>query len=72
MTEIRIALSKMKKNKACGDDGIVVEAIKTGALTLLKKIRSLFNICLQVSTIPAKWSNAKNDPTVQKREYRRP
>lgn len=56
--EIRGALSKMKNNKAPGEDEVTVEAIKVGGPLLLQKIRTLFNLCLQNSTVPQKWQEA--------------
>ena len=68
--EIRNALKKMKKNKAPGEDNIVIEAVKIGGDRLLENIKELFNLCLHQSETPTRWQNAltillhkKGDPT---------
>lgn len=56
--EVLKSLSEMKNNKAPGEDGVVVEAIKLGGRELLKAVTKLFNKCLDEGTTPQIWNNA--------------
>jgi len=58
LEEIRNSLKEMKNNKAPGEDGVVIEAVKLGGETLLKWIKNLFNLCLENGIIPSQWNNA--------------
>lgn len=69
-SEIEMALREMKKNKAPGEDGIVIESIKAGGEKLINALKVLFNKCLEHEQIPTSWNNAimiimhkKGDPT---------
>ncbi|XP_018359895.1 PREDICTED: uncharacterized protein LOC108759103 [Trachymyrmex cornetzi] len=56
--KIQNALRKMKNNRSPSDDEIVIEAIKIGGEIIMKKIETLFNLCLQDATIYYRWNNA--------------
>lgn len=49
-TEIELILSQMKNGHDKGD-GIVIEAIKHGSKVLIRILRTLFNLCLEISII---------------------
>lgn len=57
-SEIEVALKQMKNDKAPGDDGIVVELLKAGEESTIKKLKEIFNLAQETETIPEKWKNA--------------
>ena len=48
-------ISHLKRNKACGHDGISYEHIKYGGKLLIKHLTHLFNMVLQEAYIPNDW-----------------
>ena len=54
--ELEKAISKLKNNKSCGEDGIINEFIKHSNIHIYNVILSLFNTILDTGFFPAKWS----------------
>ena len=48
-TEVKFALSGMKRGKAPGDDGITTDLLKEEGSEVHSKIAQLFNQCLEFS-----------------------
>jgi exonuclease III len=54
VTEICEAISKLKKGKACGVDGVYGEALIHGSFSLRERLCDFFNTCLMHSYLPDK------------------
>lgn len=59
LEEIDHALSKMKNNKAPRPDKIIIEMIKEACTKLKSEIANLFDLCLQLNTVPKSCSVAE-------------
>ena len=55
VTEIKLLISKLKSNKACGIDFIRNEFLKNCPSEMIEIITLLFNIILQTGIIPTDW-----------------
>ena len=53
--EVKRALNEMKGGKAPGMDGVRVETLKEGDVTVLEWLVRVFNICLILSIVPVDW-----------------
>ena len=49
------ALNETKGGKAPGMDGVTVEMLKEGGVTILKWLVRVFNICFMLSVVPVDW-----------------
>uniref|UniRef100_A0A3P8U2M2 ribonuclease H n=1 Tax=Amphiprion percula TaxID=161767 RepID=A0A3P8U2M2_AMPPE len=56
--EIEKAMKSMKKNKAPGEDQIVIEMLIAGGEIVRDKLKELFNKVLTAEQIPKEWKNA--------------
>ena len=56
--EVKRALNKTKGGKAPGMDGVKVEMLKEGGVTVLEWLVRVFNICFMLSTVPVDWAIA--------------
>ena len=54
--EIKNNIRKLKNNKACGEDLILNEMIKSGCSVLLPALCKLFNLVLKSHTFPETWN----------------
>lgn len=54
-TEITTAISKLKKAKACGPDGILNEMLKVGSPLILPYLQRAFNKILSSGIFPDQW-----------------
>ena len=55
MEEVKRALNEMKGGKAPGMDGVRVEMLKEGGVTVLEWLVRMFNICFMLSIVPVDW-----------------
>ena len=55
--DIKIALKKCKKGKACGEDGIQSEMLTHLPRRCFDKIKRLFNVVLKTGHYPEEWKN---------------
>ena len=53
--EVKRALNQTKGGKAPGMDGVRVEMLKEGGVTVLEWLVRLFNICFMLSIVPVGW-----------------
>ena len=53
--EVKRALNKTKGGKVPGMDGVRVEMLKEGGVTVLECLVRLFNICFMLSIVPVDW-----------------
>ena len=53
--EVKRALNETKGGKAPGMDGVTVEMLKEGGVTVLEGLVKLFNICFMLSIVPVDW-----------------
>ena len=53
--EVKRALNETKGGKAPGMDGVRVEMLKEGGVTVLEWLVRLFNICFMLSIVPVDW-----------------
>ena len=53
--EVKRALNETKGGKAPGMDGVRVEMLKEGVVTILEWLVRLFNICFMLSIVPVDW-----------------
>ncbi len=54
-SEVRWAISKLKRKKAAGPDKIKNESLKTFSGILTKPISTIFNLILESEEIPQQW-----------------
>ena len=59
MDELRNAIAELKDGKACGEDGIPAEVLKTCTEQLLPKLYELLTLCWETGTVPHDMRNAK-------------
>ena len=53
--EVKMALNETKGGKAPGMDGVRVEMLKEGVVTVLEWLVRVFNICFMLSIVPVDW-----------------
>ena len=53
--EVKRALNETKGDKAHGMDGVRVEMLKEGGVTVLEGLVRVFNICIMLSIVPVDW-----------------
>ena len=53
--EVKRALNETKGGKAPGMDGVRVEMLKEGGVTVLQWLVRLFNVCFMLSIVPVDW-----------------
>ena len=53
--EVKRALNETKGGKAPGMDGVRVEMLKEGGVTVLEWLVRLFNVCFMLSIVPVDW-----------------
>ena len=53
--EVKRALNETKGGKAPGMDGVRVEMLKEGVVTVLEWLVRVFNICFMLSIVPVDW-----------------
>ena len=56
--EIIDALKKVKSGKAAGMDGIVVEMLKNGGISIIDRLLRIFNKCMESGVVPEDWKVA--------------
>ena len=56
ISEIKKCIRRLKNNKACGDDLIMNEMLKSGSNILLPSISKLFNLILRNQKFPSNWN----------------
>ena len=52
------ALKKMKGGKASGMDGIVIEMLKNGGISIIDWLLTIFNNCMESGVVPEDWKTA--------------
>ena len=53
--EVKRAMNEMKGGKAPGMDGVRVEMLKEGGVTVLEWLVRVFNICFMLPVVPVDW-----------------
>ena len=53
--EVKRVLSETKGGKAPGMDGVRVEMLKEGSVTVLEWLVRVFKICIMLSIVPVDW-----------------
>ena len=53
--EVKRALHEMKGGKAPGLDGVRVEMLREGGLTVLEWLVRVFNVCFMLPVVPVDW-----------------
>ena len=53
--EVKRALNETKGGKALGIDGVRVEMLKEGGVTVLEWLVRVFSICFMLSIVPVDW-----------------
>ena len=53
--EIISSLKKMERGKAAGMDGIAVEMLKNGGISIIDWLLRIFNKCMESGAVPADW-----------------
>ena len=66
--EVKMALNEMKGGKAPGLDGVRVEMLKEGGVTVLEWLVRVFNVCFMLSIVPMHWVIACMVPLYKVRE----
>ena len=56
INEVKMSIRKLKNNKACGEDLILNEMIKSGSSIILPALTKLFNLILRSNKFPEKWN----------------
>ena len=51
-------LKRMKNDKSTGMDGIVVEMLKNGDISLIDVLLNILNRCMESSVVPGHWNAA--------------
>lgn len=57
--EVDHAINSIKNNRAAGQDGLVIEVIKSGGDALKDAITNLLNMCLEQNVIPKQWCQSQ-------------
>jgi hypothetical protein len=57
-SEVDSALKHMKRNKAPGPDGIMIDTIKEGGSEVTEQLARLFTSCIKHGSVPQIWNNA--------------
>ena len=65
------ALKKMKGGKAAGMDGIVVEMLKNGGISIIDWLLKMFNRCITSDVVPEDWKAACIVPVYKGKDDRR-
>ena len=69
-SEIRKALANLKSRSSAGSCGIEAVVFKECSESLTAPIRSLFNLCLEKSSLPDEWKEAAITPIYKKKGSR--
>jgi len=65
--EVKMAIEKLKNNKAAGVVGIQAELLKCGGDVLARRITTLCNIIWTTGEIPEDWCDGNHHPDTQER-----
>ena len=75
-SEVRVAIKRLKRGKAPGEDNITTAVLQDGEEPIIKALTQLFNRCLSDRRVPSSWKNAsvvlihKKGDTADIRNYR--
>ena len=67
--EVKQAMRKMKKNKACGPDGVPVEVWKALGEAGEQLLRKIFNMVLRTGRMPEEWRRSLITPIYKGKSY---
>ena len=67
-SEVRVAIKRLKRGKAPGEDNITTAVLQDGGEPIIKALTQLFNRCLSDGRVLSSWKNAQ-DP--QERRHSR-
>ena len=67
--EVKRALNEAKGGKVPGMDGVRVELLKEGGVTVLEWLVKVFNICFMLSIVPVDWVIACIVPLYKGKRY---
>ena len=57
-SEVRVAIKRLKRGKAPGEDNITTAVLQDGGEPIIKALTQLFNRCLSDGRVPSSWKNA--------------
>ena len=57
-SEVRVAIKRLKRGKAPGEDNITTAVLLDGGELIIKALTQLFNRCLSDGRAPSSWKNA--------------
>ena len=58
LSETEVAIKRLKRDKAPGDDGITVATLQDGGKPIASDLTNLYNQCLNQKRVPSAWKNA--------------
>ena len=68
INEITKAMAKMKKGRSPGEDGLPVEVLKAGGMTVVEQLLNICNRAYETEMVPSDWQKRIISPIFKKGE----